>query len=245
MAAGGEDTRQLVARPLGQHKEGCHDTTSRHTGRASRPRPVPYRPRRHGLEPMEMVDGRWRRCPVACRRPAGATTVVGARLRRRARPLRRLAQPPRPRPGGRTLPPHRNLVMPSAFSHTPSGLGGTRSGVWRHGRGGPLSPTSDAPARTALPANGRSATRSSGPRWSERPTCRCVRIPSGDGTTRRGTCRVPGRPAMTRPHPGIIAASCSPGTGRRSPWRRGRSGRASRSRPCCSGAARVGRSSRC
>ena len=81
--------------------------------------------------------------------------------------------------------------------------------------------------------------------WSGRPTCRCARTPSGDGSTGRGTYRVTGRPAMTRPGIGITAANRSPGTARRSPSLSGRSGRASGSRHCWSGAARAGRSSRC
>jgi hypothetical protein len=33
-------------------------------------------------------------------------------------------------------------------------------------------------------------------RWSERPTCRCARTPSEDGSTGWGTYRVTGRPGM-------------------------------------------------
>jgi hypothetical protein len=66
---------------------------------------------------------------AVCRRPDRATTVVGARSRRRARPLGRLAQSPRPRPRrGRTLPP--NPHSGYAYRHL-SHLAAAAAAVWR------------------------------------------------------------------------------------------------------------------
>jgi hypothetical protein len=122
-------------------------------------------------------------------------------------------------------------------------------GQRRQRRGGGGSDVTDErrPRPNPHPTNGPTRTRSSGARWTERPTCPCARTLSGDGSTRRWTCRIPGRPATTDrwPRDGTTATTSSRGTGRRSPSSGGRNGRASTSRSCSAGVAGAGRSSRC
>ena len=96
----------------------------------------------------------------------------------------------------------------------------------------------DGHGPAVLLATGQSATRSSRPRWSERPTCRCARTPSGDGTTGQGTCRVPGRPATAGRTLASSRRAALTWNGETLPVARGgRSGRASRSRRCWRGVA--------
>jgi hypothetical protein len=159
-------------------------------------------------------------------------------------PLGRPAPPPRPGQGGAGR--GRTLFLPACWSstaHLPASLG-RRAAVWCRGRGGPYV-TDERRPRPNTPPRQPPVSDEEFRRAGARDRLSLREDPERRRFYQSGTCRVPGRPAMTRPRNGITAARCSPGTARRSRSMSGRSAPASGSRHCCSGVARAGQSSRC